>query len=460
MIDAFKSIVGNDHVIDDREKMQPYLTDWRGRFHGSATAIVYPNSTLQIQNIVQICRDKKIAITPQGGNTGLVGAATPSASQKSIILNIARMNQLHPVDRNNQSVLVECGAVAKEVFNHADRSNLLFPLNLTPLDKVQIGGALATNAGGLNVLRYGMMRHLTLGVEAVLGNGEIYTHLQPLRKNNFGYAFHETLIGSEGTLGIFTRAQIRLFPKPIASVVLWIGFDDFESTLAFFHSAQSLCPYNISAFEYMNRESLRVVSEFPPKQMEPHKLKFSHYVLLQADSSDIGSLRTDMQRLVKTLPDESNFIIAGTTETADKIWHLRKSIAIAERAQGLSIKHDLSLPLSHWKDFMKQANKNLLQHWPEIQIIALGHLGDGNLHYNVAPVGLNAENYQEFADAINPVIFDLVLSKNGSPCAEHGVGLLRRAELKRYSDSSKIAIWQQIKRACDPDGIMNPDKVI
>lgn len=455
------SLLGGDAVITDTAAMRPYLTDWRGRFHGQAEAIVLPATTEQVQKIIIAARQDNFFITPQGGNTGLVGGATPlNDGRRNVVISLERMNRIRAIDPINRSAEVEAGVILSTLQDQLAAQKLLFPLQLTPRERVQIGGALATNAGGLNVLRYGMMRHLTLGIEAVLGTGEIFRQMRPLRKNNFGLNLQELLIGSEGVLGIITTAQLRLFPKPQQQQILWLGVRDFNAAVAVYHAASAQFGNALTACEYMNRQSLTVLREHAPNLTEEFALRHPHYVLLQLEGDSIQHLREYAQFIIASLPSGSESFHSSRQHEADVIWSWRKSIPAAEKNQGYSIKTDLSLPLSAWADFMRLAEAALRVHEPAIQIVALGHLGDGNLHFNLRPPGIDFQNYDAWAKKLQAVIYPLLEQCSGSPTAEHGVGQLRRDDAAQFLDAQARSMMRRVKAVFDPDGILNPGKVV
>jgi FAD/FMN-containing dehydrogenase len=454
-------ILGRDNVLSDPAATNRYLTDWRGRFTGQADAVVTPTTIEQIQQLVLQARKHGYFLTPQGGNTSLVGGATPLRDgRKNIVVSLEKMNRIIAIDPINRSAEVQTGVILAALQDQLAAERLQFPLQLTPRERVQIGGAIASNAGGLNVLRYGMMRDMVLGVEAVLGTGEIYRQMRPLRKNNLGLAVGELLLGSEGTLGIITSAQLRLFPKAPHQQIFWLGLPDFTAAQNIYQLASQHWPDGFTACEYMNRESLRVLRDFKPNLQEEFALRHPHYLLLQFEGESIQHLRELATTIAAKIPTGAEIFHTSRQHEAETIWSWRKSIPAAEKNQGYSVKTDLSLPLSAWPDFLSAAETALRQVEPDLQIVALGHLGDGNLHFNLRPKDIVWDNYDAYAKKFQAVIYPILDRLNGSPAAEHGVGQLRRDEATQFLDPAARSLMRRIKAVFDPDGIMNPGKVV
>ncbi len=456
---ALIDILGNENCLSESSSMRPYLTDWRGRFHGSALAVLFPHTAEQIRKILGVCREHRLTLTAQGGNTSMVGAATPLADGKNIVLNFARMNNVLGVSTQDQSICVEAGATLQQVQNAAEENSLYFPLELSPKTQVQIGGAIATNAGGLNVLRYGMMRDLVLGIEAIMADGQTFQGLHTLKKNNAGYDIKQLLIGSEGTLGLVTKAVLRLYPKPAQKITAWAGFDDFKDCLDFFADLRTRFQPQLSAFEIMAQKpvalSLQHSGKPAPEGLQPSG--FHALFALEFMGQDEAARGQTENFLEKS--NSQFFILAEDALHADKLWEVRKNIPMAEKALGHSIKHDISLPLSRWEDFLAEMPKKIGAEFPQSHIIAFGHLGDGNLHYNVSVAAAEGPRFLDAEQKINALVYGFVKSLGGSLSAEHGIGQARKSSFADFAPKENLDLMRHIKHQLDPDNILNPGKI-
>lgn len=459
------NIVGADHVLTG-DLALPYLTDWRGRYSGEALAVVRPANTEQVSAVVRWCAEQKIAIVPQGGNTGLCGGATPS-SQPAILLSLQRLNAIRSVDTANDTMVVEAGCILQQVQEIAAEHQRLFPLSLAAEGSCTIGGNLATNAGGTQVLRYGNARDLCLGLEVVMPNGDVLHGLRALRKDNTGYDLRNLLIGSEGTLGIITAATLKLYPRPVAQYTALLALDSVESAIKLLQIARQGFDAGLTGFEIFAHNCLAAVVRCFPQQRMPfddESAQSPWFALLElSDSESEEHARQRLEEVLgQALEDEVvlDAIIAENSTQSYDLWHLRESIPLAEKEMGKSVKHDIGVPVSYIAQFVEETNALIQQAYPGVEHIVFGHLGDGNLHYNVAPGRYTEDELLSFESAIYKIVFDQLHKFNGTISAEHGVGQLKRDWLEGYKDPVELALMHQIKQALDPLNIMNPGKLL
>ncbi len=458
LLSRLTEVVGHTHVLTTEEEITPYVQDWRGRFRGKALAVVQPATVEQVAQIVLLCAEQRVAIVPQGGNTGLVGGATPRGDE--VVVNLSRLNRILEIDVDNASLTAQAGVTLKTVQDAAQQVGFLFPLSLASEGSCQIGGNLSTNAGGTAVLRYGTMRDLVLGLEVVLPDGKILNNLRSLRKDNTGYDLKQLFIGAEGTLGIITAAVLKLFPVRQNRSTVLVGLASPAAALALLRLVRQHLGDRLVSFEMFSALCLQLVLTHIPHM---HNALPGHawYVLLEATDSSLDvDLPKQIEFALNTAITQSiiaDAVIAQSNNQAEQLWALRENISEAQKKVGFSIKHDIALPLNRIVEFMTRAEQALLARHPESRIVAFGHLGDGNLHYNIF-VDMNDE--ATIIEQINCVVHDLVAELNGSISAEHGLGQLKREEIKRYKSVTELAVMRSIKQALDPLGIMNPGKVI
>lgn len=465
-LDVLRKVVGEPHVLTGADAA-PWLTDWRERYHGAALAVVRPGSTEEVAALVRACAGAGLPIVPQGGNTGLCGGATPDGSGRAVVLSLQRLNRIRRSDADNDSMEVEAGCVLQAVQAAAREAGRLFPLSLGSDGSCTIGGNLATNAGGTQVLRYGTMRELALGLEVVTAQGDIWHGLRGLRKDNAGYDLRDLFIGSEGTLGVITAATLRLFPQPAAQCTALLALASIEGAVAMLARARRGFGAALTGFELMAGDCLAAVVRCFPQQRLPFAGAAASpwYALLElSDSESETHARQRFEAVVGealTAGLVKDAVIAGSLAQSQALWHLRESIPLAEKAAGKSVKHDISLPVSRMAAFVEEANRALQQAFPGVRHVIFGHLGDGNLHYNVAPGGdwSEAALLARQADVFT-LVHDRVRAEGGSISAEHGVGQLKRDALVRYKDPTELALMRSLKQALDPQGIMNPGKVV
>jgi len=456
MIEMLRDIVGAANVLTAPQDTQPYFTDWRRQYTGSAECVVRPASTAEVARVVELCAAQGVAIVPQGGNTGLSGGSVPTGKGREIVLALGRMNRIRELDRLNDTITVEAGCVLANVQRAADEAGRLFPLSLAAEGSCQIGGNLSTNAGGVNVLRYGNAREQVLGLEVVLPDGRIWNGLRGLRKDNTGYDLKQLFLGAEGTLGIITAAVLRLHPKPSASATAWIALETSAAAmelLAFLHDRLG---ERLSAFELLARNCVEAVLAFAPGTQDPLAKPHPWYVLVEiADSGEQQPLR---ERVEKTLMEAAergalaDAALAQSGEQARALWRIRETVP---EAQFTNVKHDVSVPISKTAEFIERAAARLIARYPDVRIYAFGHVGDGNIHYNVGPERLVAER-----PAVNRIVYDTVAELGGSISAEHGLGQLKRDEIHAHKSPLELELMRRLKQALDPKGLMNPGKVL
>ncbi|HEX8478050.1 MAG TPA: FAD-binding oxidoreductase [Telluria sp.] len=469
MADAFldqcRAIAGEAFVLDQPADMAPFLTDWRGRFTGRARAVLRPQDTAQVALLVQACARHRVPIVPQGGKTGLVLGSVPDDSGAAVVLSLARLNTIRAIDTVNRTVTVDAGVILQTLQEAAAAQGLLFPLSLAAEGSCTIGGNLATNAGGTAVLRYGNTRELCLGLEAVTPQGEIWDGLRGLRKDNTGYDLRDLLIGAEGTLGIITGAVMKLFPQPKASITALVAVASPRHALQLLTLMQDACGPTLTGFELISDVCLQLVAHHFPQLPQPFSARYPHYVLLELSSNESAPHATAMLETAIGAAVEQDVcidaVVAMSSAQSRGLWALREHIPLAQAAAGKNIKHDISLPISRIAEFIAQTGAALTAAFPDAEIICFGHLGDGNLHYNVAPKdGASHDAFLVNQPAINRIVNDNVDAMHGSISAEHGIGALKRDDLVRYKEPVELNMMRAIKAALDPLGIMNPGKIL
>ena len=458
------SIVGNHGVVQGAEA-EPFLRDERGLYYGEAASVVRPASTEECARIIKICQEAGIGVVPQGGNTGYCGGATPFDADKQIVLNISRMNRIREMDPVNFSMTVEAGLVLSEAHSVAEEHDLMFPLSMGSQGSCQIGGVLSTNAGGVSVLRYGNARDLVLGLEVVLPNGEILSELKGLRKDNTGYHLEGLFLGAEGTLGVITAAVLKLFPIPHSRQTVLLGVATLRAACDLLQSARCRSVERVVSAEYLSRTSLDLVMMHIEGVRDPFDEPLEHYLLLELTGAETEiELRGVLEQIFKAGSEAGEIIDGVSAESGAQrsaFWALRESIPEAERCDGGSVKHDISVRVSQIPRFLKEAERILSAIAPH-RLSVFGHVGDGNLHYNLLPpIGSTLESFKEGpAGRLSDAIHELAVSLGGSFSAEHGIGVLKRGDLKKYQSPISMDLMQTLKHALDPKDIMNPGKVV
>ena len=459
-----QNAIGKSHVLTD-DAMAGFLTDWRGRFTGKALAVLRPGDTAEVASLIKLCQQFSVPVVPQGGNTGLVLGSVPDASGTAVVLSLSRLNRLRAIDPQNNTLTAEAGCLLQQVQEQAARHDRLFPLSLASEGSCTIGGNLSTNAGGTAVLRYGSMRELTLGLEVVNAQGEIWNGLRTLRKDNTGYDLRDLFIGAEGTLGIITAAVLKLYAKPKARLTALVAIDTVEQALSLLSLAQSQCDANLTGFELMSDFSLRLVQKHFPRIAFPFDQHHPHYALIElSDQESEAHAMTMLENLAGIALGKNivqDMVIAQSLAQSASIWQLREHISEAQAAEGKNIKHDIALPVSRIAEFIADTDALLQEKFPGCRMVTFGHLGDGNLHYNVsAPEQQSDAEFLLQQPIVNQYVHDHVHKYNGSISAEHGLGALKREEIKRYKSDTELAMMRTIKRAFDPHNLMNPGKVL
>ena len=466
ILSQLNQILEQKYILIEEQDKAPYLTDWRKRYTGKALAVVLPRTTQEVAKIVQLCAANQIALVPQGGNTGFCGGATSDDSGKQIVLNLKRMNTIREIDVANQTMTLEAGCILQTVQEKAAEQDFLFPLSLGAEGSCMIGGNLATNAGGTNVLRYGNTRDLCLGLEVVTAKGEIWNGLKGLRKDNTGYDLRDLFIGSEGTLGIITAAVMKLYPLPISQWTTLVATDSIASTIALLNLFQKRATSLLTGFEMMTQESLALNEKHFPQMANPLKGNPPYTVLIELSDHESEA---HVRQLLETILEEAfgaglmtDAVIANNLAQAKTFWHMREHITLAQAEEGANLKHDITIPLSALESFIQETDALMKAQFPGIRIINFGHLGDGNLHYNIAPP-LDAD-HQAFNAAHEKPIYELIYTQvercHGSISAEHGVGQLKLEGLRAHKGPVAHDLMKALKTALDPQNILNPDKVV
>jgi FAD/FMN-containing dehydrogenase len=466
LVATLQSLVGAINVLTDAADTAPYLTDWRKRYRGQARAVVRPASTEEVAAVIRACAAAGVPMVPQGGNTGLVGGATPDEDGRAMLISLQRMQRVRSIDTDNDTITVEAGCVLQAVQEAARQAGRLFPLSLAAEGSATIGGNLSTNAGGTQVLRYGNARDLALGLEVVLPDGRLWDGLRALRKDNTGYDLKHLFIGAEGTLGLITAATLKLYPLPRAQRTALAAVPSLQAATQLLNRMRAAAGASLTAFEVMSQVCLRkVASELPtvrlplPPECAPW---FALLELSDGESEDHATALLESALGEAIAANEaSDAVVAQSMAEAQAFWRVRESIPEAHAKAGGNVKHDIALPVSRVAEFVEATDAALKARFPWIQPVVFGHLGDGNLHYNMATVaGTPVARAFEHEAAINNVVHPTVAAYGGSISAEHGLGQLKREENRRYKSAVELELMRSIKNALDPRGLMNPGKLL
>ncbi|HBF29317.1 MAG TPA: hydroxyacid dehydrogenase [Rhizobium sp.] len=463
--DRFVAIIGAANALTDPADIAPYLTENRGLYHGASPLVLKPGSTEEVSQILALASETGTAIVPATGRTGLVGGQVPREGHQDITLSLERMNRVRDIDPVGNVIVADAGCILADIHKAADSVNRLFPLSLGSEGSCRIGGNLATNAGGTAVLVYGNMRQLCLGLEVVLPTGEIWDGLRRLKKDNSGYDLRDLFIGSEGTLGVITGAVLKLYPKPLGHEVAFVGLKSPQHALSLFEKASAICGTSLTGFELMPRIGVDFTTRHIANVRDPLTTAHDWYALIDISTSDSAETASAMVHTVLEQGHEAGLVddavIASSVAQQKAIWHMRESMSDAQKPEGGSIKHDVSVPVARIPAFMQEAEEAVLKAMPGARVCAFGHLGDGNIHYNISqPIDADKAEFIGRWREINKVVHDLVRAHGGSISAEHGVGQLKVDELVASRPAIETELMTRIKRAFDPAGIMNPGKVI
>ena len=449
--------LGPKGVVTEGDALAPYLVEWRGRFRGNTPLLALPASTAEVADVVRLCAEAGVSITTQGGNTGLVGGQIPDGE---VLLSLKRMNAIRAIDADNDSLVAEAGVVLNAVQEAARDSNRLFPLSLASEGSATIGGLISTNAGGVHVLRYGMMRDLVLGIEAVLADGSVLSSLKGLRKDNTGYDLKQLFIGAEGTLGVVTAASLKLFPRPTARETVLLGVADARRALALLHRAKAGTGA-VSAFEVMNRLSVDCVVKNIANIRDPLP-GAPMMVLIEFEAAHAQGLRDAVEETLAAAieaGEAQTALIAENASQARDFWAVRELISAGHKPEGAQVNHDISVPVSKTPDFLARANAAMEARVPGVRIVAFGHMGDGNFHYTaMQPQGADPAAFP--GAALTQTVYEIATALDGSISAEHGIGVARRADLSRFKDAESLALMRTLKRALDPHRVFNPRALI
>jgi len=451
-------------VITDPKEIEPWVTDWRGRVHGATPAMLAPSSTEEVAQIVKLASEYRVALVPQGGNTGMAAGATPPADGSALLLSMRRMNRIRSISADSRVAIAEAGVVLATLHDAAHEVGMRFPLTLGARGSCTIGGLTSTNAGGTQVLRFGTMRSLVAGVEAVLPDGSIHSGLSGLKKDNRGYSLDQLLIGAEGTLGVITAVALRLVPAIAARAVAWCGVESPERALSLLRYLEARTN-SVEGFELVPQDSLDLVLRHVPKTRAPLTERHEWHVLVEATTTDPeADISVELEHLLGSALQQGiigDAILAATEGQAEAFWKLRDSISEAERAEGQTLAHDISVPVSDMPAFIVDASAKVESAFPGVVATGFGHLGDGNIHFHVRAAGHAAPDWYSGEGAeITRMVDDLVTAAGGSISAEHGIGQLKREELARLAPPGRINALRAIKQALDPLGIMNPGKLV
>ena len=465
LLDALESLLGPRGFTRDPDVLSPWLSDWRGRYRGQAAALLSPASAAEVQEIVARCAGEGVALVPQGGNTSMVGGATPAADGGALLLSLRRMNAIRSVSAGDNVAVAEAGVILSDLHDAAAAAGRRFPLSLAAKGSATVGGLVSTNAGGTQVLRFGTMRALVLGLEAVLPDGSLLDGLSALRKDNRGYDLKQLLIGAEGTLGVVTAASLRLVAAAGSNSVAWVGLATPAAALGLLRRLEERLGEAVESFELVPEDALGLVLAGIAGTRAPLAGPHRWHVLVESAAPEGGrdageALQEALAAALEEGLAEDATVAASEAQSA-ALWRLRESISEAERLQGPSVKHDVSVPVSSMPDFIERGREAVEARFAGVRVVAFGHLGDGNVHFNVQPpAGEPAEAWLEaHSEAVTRSVHDLVAAARGSISAEHGIGEMKKAEYARTAPPARLAAQRAIKAALDPNGIMNPGKI-
>jgi FAD/FMN-containing dehydrogenase len=465
VLDRIRALLGPKGWTSDRDELAPHLIDERRKYRGDTPLMARPASTEEVAAVVSLCAEESVPIVPQGGNTSMCGASVPFAHGGEIILNLSRMNQVRVIDPLNHTITVEAGCVLADVQAAAAAEDRLFPLSLGGEGTCQIGGNLSTNAGGTGVLNYGNTRDLVLGLEVVLPDGRVWDGLRALRKDNTGYDLKHLFVGAEGTLGIITAAVLKLFPRPREVVTALVALGRVEAAVELLSRMRAATGDSVTGFELMPRNAIELARHHIPDLKVPLESDYEHCILIELSSANpSGGLDAVLEDVLGQAFEDglvTDAVVASSTGQAAGLWRIREAIPESQKMEGGGIKHDVSVAVSRVPEFIREATARVEAVLPDIRVFAFGHVGDGNVHFNLNwPVGADRESFLARWGEFNRIVHDLVAEMGGSISAEHGIGRLKREELAHYAPAVELDLMRRIKAAFDPAGIMNPGKVL
>lgn len=456
ILERLKQAAGPKGFSEDPAEIAPHLEEWRGKFHGHTPLLLKPPNTKEVSALLRICHETGTPIVPQGGNTGLVGGQIPLHGE--VLLSLSRMNRIRDVDASAMTLTAEAGAILADIHTAADRANKIFPLRLASQGSCTIGGNLSTNAGGENVLRYGNTRDSVLGVKVVLADGTVLDLLRTLRKDNTGYDLKQLFIGAEGTLGVITAAALKLYPKPGNTVTAFAALSDPQAAIRLLSELQDATGGLLSTFELIPKIGLEFVLNHIPNTAAPFKLNAPWYALVEAESPSHFDLRSAIEQ---GLASSNDAVIATSEAQRQALWRLRESMSEAQKKEGASIKHDVSLPIASVPEFLARASAAVTSAIPGARTVPFGHLGDGNIHFNISvPKRGNGDAFLARWEEVVRLVHDIVHEMGGSISAEHGIGALKRTDLAHYKSVTEIELMRALKRTLDPKNILNPGKLL
>ena len=465
LLARLRETLGPLGVVTDPSAMEPHVVDWRGRTRGSALAVLRPAATAEVAAAVRLCAEHGIGIVPQGGNTGQCAAAIPSADNRQVVLSLGRMHSIRAIDERNNTLTAEAGCVLKNIQDEAARIDRLFPLSLGAEGSCQIGGNLATNAGGTAVLRYGNAREMVLGLEVVLANGAIWDGLRGLRKDNTGYDLKQLFLGAEGTLGIITAAVLKLYPRPKARATAFAAVRSPQAAVELLSLFRARCGDRVTGFEIISRLCIDLLRKHLPKYPEPLRERHEWYLLCELNdtlaATDLGAIMEETLLAATEQQLVLDAVIATSEAQAQTLWRMREEVPEANRMEGPWVRHDVAVPVSRIPELIERGTLTLQTRFPGLRVVAFGHIGDGNIHFNAtAPEGAPPEAFIKRQHEVYDIVHTLVMALGGTFSAEHGIGLVKVDEMTRYKSPIELDMMRRLKRAFDPDGIMNPGKVL
>ena len=465
LAERLHAIVGDRGLVSDPAERAPHEVDWREQYHGRAALVVKPASTDEVARVVGVLAQARVPMVPQGGNTSLCGASVPDASGSQVVVSLARLNRVREVDPDNNTMTVEAGCVLASLQQVAAQHDRLFPLSLGAEGSCMIGGNLSTNAGGTAVLRYGNTRELVLGLEVVLPDGRVWDGLRALRKDNTGYDLKHLFVGAEGTLGIITAAVLKLFPRPRSMATALVALESPAAAVALLSRLRGCVGERVTSFELLQRICLDLVLRHIPGMRDPFSRAYPWYVLVELSDSTEGTGLDALLEQALAQAAEGGLVLDAVPAASEAqrlaFWQLRENVSEAQKLEGVSIKHDVSVPVSAVPEMIERANAALAARFPDVRIVAFGHVGDGNIHYNCSKnERQESRQFFEQAPEVNRIVYDVVTALRGSISAEHGLGVLKRDEIRHYKGALELELMRSIKRTLDPNGLMNPGKVL